>query len=118
MTGEARPAPAPGDFQAFESVQHYAASLDDLSAEEQARRFDLLRQFTEFVDRTPDAMVDELYNKVTHKYRKRGFYTDKIREFSAQVPGTWAEQNFRGNIVRAFFIANGFRIPPEKPPWM
>ena len=47
---------------------------------------------------------------MTRKYRKRGFYTQRIREFSMAVPGTWAEQNFRGNVIRSFFIANGYRI--------
>src|SRR5438105_3637640 len=106
------------EFLAFETVQRFAESLKDRTPEERDERLGLLQEFATLVDRTPDQMVDELFDKETMKYRKRGFYTERIKEFSAQVPGSWNQQNARGNVIRAFFIANGYRIPPEKPPWM
>ena len=81
-------------------------------------RLALLQSFAEFVDRNPNEMVEELFDPGTRRYRRRGFYTDRIREFSTQVPGSWAQQTARGNVVRSFFIANGYRIPPERPPWL
>jgi hypothetical protein len=110
-------APSP-EFLAYETVQRYAASLDDLARSERHSRLTVLQSFAEFVDRTPDEMVDELFDRETRKYRKRGLYTERIREFSTQVPGSWAQQTARGNVVRSFFIANGYRIPPERPPWL
>ncbi len=105
-------------FYDFETVQRYAAGLEELPEQERAQRLGLLQEFSAMVGRTPDEMVDELFDKATHKYRKRGFYAGRIREFSTKAPGTWAEQNFRGNVIRSFFIANGYRIPLDKPPWM
>jgi hypothetical protein len=105
-------------FLAYATVQRYAGSLGDLTRPERDARLAILQSFAEFVDRTPDEMVDELFDRETRKYRKRGFYTDRIREFSVQVPGSWAQQTARGNVVRSFFIANGYRIPPERPPWL
>lgn len=106
------------EFLAYETVQRYAGSLGDLTPPERDARIAILQRFAEFVDRTPDEMVDELFDRETRKYRRRGFYTARIREFSARVPGSWAEQTAQGNIVRSFFIANGYRIPPERPPWL
>lgn len=106
------------EFLAYETVQRYAASLDDLTPPQRDARLAILQSFAEFVDRTQDEMVDELFDRETRKYRKRGFYTDRIREFSAQVPDSWAQQTARGNVVRSFFIANGYRIPPERAPWL
>jgi hypothetical protein len=113
MTAAARP-----EFLASETVQRYLASLEHLTLPERDTRLDLLQSFAEFVDRTPNEMVEELFDPTTRKYRRRGFYTDRIREFSAQVPGSWAQQTTRGNVVRSFFIANGYRILPERAPWL
>ncbi len=106
------------EFTEYETVRRYADSLDDLTPAEREQRLGLLKEFAASIDRNPDQMVEELYDTVARKYRKRNFYTERIREFSAAVPGTWTQQNFRGNVIRGFFVANGYRIPPEKPPWM
>ena len=113
MTAGARP-----EFVAAETVQRYLASLGRLTPRERDARLALLQSFAEFVDRNPNEMVEELFDPGTRRYRRRGFYTDRIREFSTQVPGSWAQQTARGNVVRSFFIANGYRIPPERPPWL
>ena len=100
------------------ALEKYAETLDDLSEPERLRRLDILRAFATFVERTPDRMVDELFDRVTMKYRKRGYYTERIKAFTEQVEGPRSTKVFSGNVIRAFFIANGLRIPPEKPSWM
>jgi hypothetical protein len=66
----------------------------------------------------PEQMVTEIFNVETQTYRKRNFYAERVKEFSAQIPGSWSERTGRGNTVRSFFIANGRRLPNEKPEWL
>jgi len=108
----------PATFGDFPTVRRYAASLADRTPAERGVRLATLQEFSAFVERTPDEMVEEIYDPVAHKYRKRGFYRDRINTFAAQGPGSRAEQRARGNVIRAFFIANGVRVPPEAPEWM
>lgn len=106
-------------FTDYETVRRYADQLDgDLTAAERAERLDTLRQFAEFVERTPDEMVAEIFNTETRKYRKRGFYAAKIKEFSSGLDLPRGRQVAKGNVIRAFFIANGRRVPPEMPEWL
>lgn len=100
------------------SVQLYARQCDDLEPRDLNSRLGVLLDFAEFVERTPDQMVEEIYDMKTRKYRKRGFYTDRIREFSARDGGPERTQLARGNVIRSFFIANGRRIVPERPGWL
>jgi len=106
------------DFLAFETVQRFSESLADRGVEEREVRLALLDEFSRAVERTPDQMVDELFDRQTRKYRKRKFYAERIREFGARLPGTPSEQLARGNVIRSFFIANGLRVPPERAPWL
>jgi hypothetical protein len=105
-------------FLAHETVQRYAGTLDDLTPAERDKRLGTLESFAEFVGKSPDTMIEEIYNRETRKYRKRGFYTDKAREFGAQLEGPPSLQLARANLIRSFFIANGFRLTPERPSWM
>lgn len=105
-------------FREYITVQRYEKGLEDLPPAERDRRLRILEQFCDVVDRTPDRMVEELFDTVTRKYRRRGFYTEQIRQFSEICPGSSVEGLFRGNVIRAFFIANGYRIPPPRPSWM
>ncbi|MEV0084480.1 hypothetical protein [Saccharopolyspora sp. NPDC050642] len=106
-------------FTDFETVRRYTDQLDsDLTEDERADRLDTLRKFAEFVERTPDEMVAEIFNTQTRKYRKRGFYATKIKEFSEQLDVPRGQQVAKGNVIRAFFIANGRRVPPEMPEWL
>jgi hypothetical protein len=100
------------------AVQRYIGSLDGMTPAEKDERLKTLADFTAFVERTPDEMVAEIFNVETRKYRKRGFYSDKIKEFSAQLDGPRSLQIRRGNVIRSFFIANGRRVPPDTPDWM
>jgi hypothetical protein len=63
-------------------------------------------------------MGEEIFNKETRKYRKRGFYSDNAKAFAAERGGPHHVQLQRSNIIRSFFIANGYRLPPERPDWM
>jgi Na+/phosphate symporter len=108
------------EFAAYTTVQKYLAELAEkgLTEAEQHERLAILADFCRFVGRTPDQMVAEIFDVETQKYRKRNFYSDRVKEFSTQIPGTWSEQTARGNIIRSFFIANGRRLPNEKPEWL
>jgi LPPG:FO 2-phospho-L-lactate transferase len=55
--------------------------------------------------------VAEIYNRETRKYRKRGCCSDNAKAFAAQREGAEHQRLARSNVIRAFFIANGFRLP-------
>lgn len=102
------------------AVQKYVEELagKGFTDAEQQERLATLAEFCNFVGRTPDQMVGEIFDVETQKYKKRNFYSDRVKEFSAQISGTWSERTGRGNIIRSFFIANGRRLPNEKPDWL
>lgn len=108
---------APGTSPA---LQKYIAELvgKGLTEAEQHDRLATVAEFCDFVGRTPDQMVAEIFDLETQKYKKRNFYSDRVKEFSAQIPGTWSARTARGNVIRSFFIANGRRLPNEKPDWL
>ncbi|MFN8455754.1 MAG: hypothetical protein U0401_13990 [Anaerolineae bacterium] len=110
----------PTTFSEYPTVQKYIQDLvsKELTAKEQQERLAILEEFCNFVERTPDEMVAEIFDVETHKYKKRNFYTAKVKEFSAQIAAPWSVQTARGNIIRSFFIANGRRLPNEKPDWL
>jgi hypothetical protein len=107
-------------FSAYLTVQKYIAELlsKGLTAAQQQERLAILAEFCEFVGQTPDQMVAEIFDVGTGKYRKRTFYSDRVKEFSARIEGTWSARTARGNVIRSFFIANGRRLPNEKPDWL
>ncbi|MEU3714150.1 hypothetical protein [Streptomyces catenulae] len=105
-------------FHDLITVQRYAAQLSDLDTKDRDARLNTVAEFAEFVGRTPDEMIAEIFNEETRKYRKRGFYSDRVKEFSAAFDGPRNRQLARGNVIRSFFIANGRRIPPEQPDWI
>lgn len=106
------------DFLGRTSVRRYARSLEDLPAADRDRRLRTIADFADFVGRDPDQMIAEIFNEQTRKYRKRGFYTDKAREFAATYDEPRNAQLARSNIIRAFFIANGRRLLPDVADWM
>ena len=109
----------PGDeFTSKATVARYAQALDDLSDADRRRRLETLSAFARYVDRDPDQMIAEVFDEETRKYRKRGFYTDKAKEFAATYDEPRNAQLRRSNVIRAFFIANGRRLLPEQPDWM
>jgi hypothetical protein len=96
----------PEAYGACTTVQKYLSELSDkgLSAAEQQERLTILADLCKFVDRTPDQMVAEIFDVKTQKYKKRKFYSDRVREFSGQVSGTWNVQTARGNVIRSFLL--------------
>jgi hypothetical protein len=110
----------PKQFTEYQTVQKFLQdlALKDYTEQELQARLAILEEFCAFVERTPDQMVAEIFDVETHKYKKRNFYTARVKEFSAQIHGSWQEQTARGNIIRSFFIANGRRLPNEKPDWL
>ncbi len=106
------------EFLEYETVKRYADSLDDLTEKERGERLAALEAFAKYVGHTPDEMVEKIFNKETRKYRKRGFYSDNAKAFAAEQGGPESVQLWRSNVIRAFFIANGYRLPPERPSWM
>jgi hypothetical protein len=109
--------PSP-DFVALPSIQRYVATLDDLTTSERDERLDLLEAFAAHVSRDPGAMIAEIFDEETRKYKKRGFYTDSAKAFAAELGGSRNAQLQRSNVIRAFFIANGRRLLTERPAWM
>ena len=107
------------EFLEYETVQRYANTLgDDLTEKERGQRLAVLEEFSKYVGDTPDEMVEKIFNKETRKYRKRGHYSDNAKAFAAETDAPKSVQLQRSNIIRAFFIANGYRLPPERPDWM
>ncbi|MGV0656548.1 hypothetical protein ABQE48_22070 [Mycolicibacterium thermoresistibile] len=106
------------DFTSQLTVQRFLSTLDDLTPAERADRIAVLRGFADYVDRTPDQMIEEVFDEVTRKYRRRNFYTSKAREFATAEGGPENVQLRRANVIRAFFIANGRRLLPDRPAWM
>ncbi len=105
-------------FAAYPTVRKYIADLVDkgMNDTERQQRLAVLEEFCEFVARTPDQMVAEVFDVETQKYRKRTsprsghvLHAD-FRDLERQTA--------RGNIIRSFFIANGRRLPNEKPDWL
>lgn len=106
------------EFSRFSTVKRFLLTLEDLTPEERAGRISVLQAFAEFVGRTPDEMIQEVFDTNTRKYRKRNFYTTKVREFAAIYGDSENAALARGNIIRAFFIANGRRLITDRPAWM
>ena len=100
------------------TVARYAKALDDLPPADRDRRLQTLADFAGYVERDPDLMVAEIFDEETRRYRRRGFYTDKAKEFAATYDEPRNAQLQRSNIIPAFFIANGRRLLPEQPDWM
>jgi hypothetical protein len=63
-------------------------------------------------------MIAEVFDEQPRKYRRRGFYSDKAKEFAARYDEPRTAQLQRSNVVQAFFIANGRGLLPEQPAWM
>src|ERR1700741_1753554 len=93
-------------FGAYPTVQKYIVQLIDngLTGAQQQERLAIVAEFCEFVVRTPDQMVAEIFDVATGKYRKRTFYSERVKEFSARIEGTWSARTARGNVIRSFFI--------------
>lgn len=74
-------------------------------------RIRVLGRFCEFVEREPDAIVEECSRDVEGgkriRIKGRRFYSEKIAEFQQSEPGDPRDQMRAGNAVRSFMIHNG-----------
>jgi hypothetical protein len=74
-------------------------------------RLKALAAFCAFVEKDPDTMVAECLRESASGTRisakGRRFYSDKIAEWQASVPGDRVAQGRAGNAVRSFLIHNG-----------
>jgi hypothetical protein len=110
-----RPAPPldPNDA----TVQAYAATLAALPAHEVATRMATLAEFCAFAGERPADMIARIFDREAYRYVRRSHYQQRILEFSAGVDGPWEARTAAGDVVRAFFLANGHRIAPARAPW-
>lgn len=76
-----------------------------------AERIATLGRFCSFVEREPDAIIEECSRDVEGgkriRLKKRRFYSEKIEEFQRSVNGDARFQMRAGNVVRSFMIHNG-----------
>jgi hypothetical protein len=100
------------------SVAKYQESLGDLDPGDRERRLEIIAGFSQYTERDPDLMIEEIFDEESRKYRKRGFYSEKAKEYAATFEEPASVRLQRSNVVRAFFIANGRRLLPEQPDWM
>ena len=74
-------------------------------------RLAVLQRFCRFVEREPDAIIEECSRDVEGgkriRIKKRRFYSERIDEFQASVDGDARARARTGNVVRSFMIHNG-----------
>ena len=74
-------------------------------------RLDVLQRFCEFVERDPDAIIEECSREVESgkrlRIKSRRHYSEKIAEFQSAVDGDSRAQAREGNLIRSFMIHNG-----------
>lgn len=96
------------------TVKNYVARLSPAETEERLRR---LGDFCAFAGEEPGEMIAGIFDRENYRYVRRAHYTQQILDFSASFEGTWEERTATGDVVRAFFLANGHRIAPAVPQW-
>ena len=78
------------------------------------QRLGALQGFCEFVDKEPDAIIDECTreSEVGRRISVKGrrFYSGKIAEWQASLAGDRIARQRSGNAVRSFLIHNGIFI--------
>jgi hypothetical protein len=95
-------------------VQVWVGGLREQWGEEladMAARIETLERFCAFVERDPDAIIEECSREVEGgkriRIKKRRFYSERIDEFQGSVEGDARGQVRAGNVVRSFMIHNG-----------
>lgn len=126
------------EIENFNSVQIWLRELQSrCKTEEIKMRLDLLRNFCVFVKKSPDELVNELYNNtptaapaafcteallgdlVSDKtiLRKRDFYNKKINQFIEDLNGIPSVRDIYGNILEGFFVYNGIKMFRRPKVW-
>jgi hypothetical protein len=106
------------DFLAYPTVARFSKEMDDMSPLDRKKRLDTIKGFCDFVGEDPDHMIATVFDEETRKYKRRGFFSEKAKEYAATFGDSPNAQLQRSNIVRGFFIANGRRLLAEQPEWM
>jgi hypothetical protein len=99
------------------TVRSYAATMTTLPADEVAARARTLAEFSAFVAESPAEMIERIFDRGSYRYVRRGYYQQKILDFSAGAEGAWEERTAVGDVIREFFRANGHTIAPAVPQW-
>jgi hypothetical protein len=98
-------------------VAAWLATTQGLPADEVTTHTAVLAAFCTWCGETPAELVERIFDRVEYRYLRRTHYQEQILEFSTAGGGSWEEQTARGDVVRAFFLANGHRIKPARVPW-
>jgi hypothetical protein len=121
LTRVDEPVPAAGPIPPLvrtdASVAAYLATLTGLDSVAVDAVLDTLAAFCARLGETPDSLVEGIFERVEYRYLRRAEFTEAILAFAAAGGGEWAQQKARGDVVRAFFHANGHRIAPARVPW-
>jgi hypothetical protein len=97
-------------------VAAWLATTQGLPDDEVTQRAAVLAAFCTWCGETPAELVERIFDRAEYRYLRRTHYQEQILEFSTGG-GSWDEQTARGDVVRAFFLANGHRIAPARVPW-
>jgi hypothetical protein len=106
-------APAPLD----ETDPTVAAWLDRVAPAERAAQSLVLAQFCAWCQESPGELIERIFDREAYRYLRRDHYRQQILEFSIAGGGEWDDQLARGDVIRAFFKANGHTIARPRPPW-
>ena len=85
----------PTQFTEYRTVQKFLGDLaiKDYTESEIQERLGILEEFCTFVDRTPDQMVEEIFDVETRKYKKRNFYSSSSKGVFSTNSGILARAN-------------------------
>lgn len=108
---ERDPAPLDGTDPAV------AAWLANVLENERASQSFVLAQFCAWCEETPAELVERIFDRAAYRYLRRDHYQRQILEFCLAGGGEWEDQLARGDVIRAFFKANGHTIARPRPPW-
>ncbi len=99
------------DYAAVQTWVHGLREQWGEEPEDMGDRISVLGRSCEFVEREPDAIIEECSKDVEGgkriRIKGRRFYSEKIAEFQVSETGSPREQMRSGNTVRSFMIHNG-----------
>ncbi len=93
------------------------SGLDDA---ELCRRADILQQFSAFIGRSPDQMVEDVFDLASRRIPlgRRSAYAESILAFQSSLKASVQTRVHAGNVVRSFFIHNGVFLHTPLAPWV
>jgi len=98
----------------YAAVQTWRSGLAEQWGEDPADFADRVKQlerFCRYVDRDPDAVIEDCTREVESgkriRIKARREYSEKIAEFQTSTGGDARTQGRLGNTIRSFFIHNG-----------